>query len=58
MKIILEFVLKQMTHAYARPRNKSNTFITITIKNITWERSNKSQDVIFENEKNFFSSEG
>ena len=37
-----------MTHSYAQPRDKSNTFIIITIKNITLGRSNKFQDTIFE----------
>ena len=36
----------QMTHSYMQPCNKSNTFMTITIKNITWGRSNKFQDTI------------
>ena len=35
-----------MTHSYTQPCNKSNTFMTITIKNITWGRSNKFQDTI------------
>ena len=35
-----------MTHSYAQPRNNSNTFIIITIKNITWERSKKFHDSI------------
>ena len=38
-----------MTH----PRDKSNSFIIITFKNITWERSNKFQDTIFEINKTF-----
>ena len=33
-------------------------FLIITIKNIIWGRPNKFQDTIFENEKNFLSSEG
>ena len=41
-------VLTQMTHSYAQPRDKSNTFIIITIKNITLGRSNKFQNTIFE----------
>ena len=50
---MLEFVLAQMTHSYAQPRDKSNTFIIITAKNITWGRSNKFQDTIFENNQTF-----
>ena len=50
---MLEFVLTQITHSYAQPRDKSNTFIIITIKNITWGRSNKFQDTILENNKTF-----
>ena len=42
-----------MTRTYAQPHNKSNTFIIITIKNVTWGRSNKFQDTIFENNKLF-----
>ena len=43
----------QMTHSDMQPHNKSNTFIIITIKNITWGRSNKFQDTIFEINKTF-----
>ena len=50
---MLEFVLTQMTQTYAQPRDKSNTFIIMTIKNIAWGRSNKFQDTIFENNKTF-----
>ena len=51
---MLEFMLTQMTHSYKVQRNKSNTFTTIiTIKNITWGRSNKFEDTIFENNKTF-----
>ena len=46
---MLDFVLTQMTRTYAQPHDKSNTFIIITIQNITWGRSNKFQDTIFEN---------
>ena len=35
------------------PRNKSNTFIIITIKNINWGRSITFQDTIFEINKTF-----
>ena len=42
-----------MTHSHAQPRDKSNTFTVITIKNITWGRSNKFQDTSFENNKTF-----
>ena len=48
-----KFVLTQMTHSYAQPRDKSDTFIIITMKNITWGRSNKFQDTTFENSKTF-----
>ena len=50
---MFEFVLTQMTHSYAQLREKSNTFIIITTKNITWGRSNKFQNTIFENNKTF-----
>ena len=50
---MLKFVLTQITHSYAQPRDKSNTFIIITIKNITWRRSNKFQDTVFEVNKTF-----
>ena len=40
-----------MTYSYPQPYDKSNTFIIITIKNITCRRSNKFQDTIFENSK-------
>ena len=50
---MLKFVLTQITHSYAQPRDKSNTFIIITIKNITWRRSNKFQGTIFEINKTF-----
>ena len=50
---MLEFVLTQKTHSYVQSRNKFNTFIIITIKNVTWERSNKFQDTIFEINKTF-----
>ena len=50
---MLKFVLTQITRSYAHPRNKSNTFIIITIKNITWGRSNKFQDTIFKIKKTF-----
>ena len=50
---MLKFVLTQMTHSYAQLRNKSNAFIIITIKNITWGRSNKFQDTVFEINKTF-----
>ena len=46
-------VLTQMIHSYMQPHDKSNTFIIITIKNITWGMSNKFQDTIFGNNKNF-----
>ena len=39
----------QMTHSYAQLREKSSTFIIITIKNVTWGMSNKFQDTIFGN---------
>ena len=48
---MLEFVLAQMTHTDAQPRDKSNTVIIITI--ITWGRSNKLQDTIFKISKTF-----
>ena len=50
---MLELVLTQMTHSYVQPHDKSNNFIIITIKNITWGRYNKFQDTIFENNKTF-----
>ena len=50
---MLKFVLTQMTHSYVQPRDKSNTFMTNTIKNITWVRYNKFQDTFFENSKTF-----
>ena len=50
---MLKFALTQMAHSYAQPCNKSNTFMIITIKNITWERSNKFQDTIFKINKTF-----
>ena len=42
-----------MTHSYAQPCKKSNAFMIITIKNITWRRSNKFQDTVFEVNKTF-----
>ena len=45
---MLKFVITQMVHFYSQPRDKSNTFIIITMKNIIWGRSNKFQDTIFE----------
>ena len=33
-----------MNHFYAQAPDKSNTFMIITIKNITWGRSNKFQE--------------
>ena len=45
---MLRFVL---TYSYPQQYDKSNTFIIITIKNITCSRSNKFQDTIFENSK-------
>ena len=50
---MLKLVFTQMTHSYAQPCNKSNTFIFTTIKNITWGKSNKFQDPIFEINKTF-----
>ena len=50
---MLEFVLTQTAHTYTQPHDKSNTFIIISNKNITWGRSNKFQDTIFENNKTF-----
>ena len=55
---MLKFVLMQMTHSYAQPRNRSNNFIIITIKNITWRRSNEFQDTIFEINKTFWVPKG
>ena len=55
---MLKFVLTQMTHSYAQPRNNSNTFIIIKIKNITWGKSNKFQDIIFEINKTFWVPKG
>ena len=43
---MLKFVLTQMTHSYAKPQKLEDTFIVITIKNITWGRSNKFQGTI------------
>ena len=40
-----------MTYSYAQLRNKSSTFIIITIKHVTWGMSNKFQDTIFGNSK-------
>ena len=40
-----------MIHSYVQLRNKSSTFIMITIKNVTWGMSNKFQDNIFGNNK-------
>ena len=48
-----QFVLTQTAYSYAQSRNKSNTFIIITIKNITWGRSNNVQDTILEIIKTF-----
>ena len=48
-----KFVLTQMTHSYAQPRDKSDTFIIIAMKSITWGRSNKFQDTTFESNKTF-----
>ena len=42
-----------MTHSYAQPCNKSNTFMIITIKNISWGRSNEFQDTVFEINETF-----
>ena len=55
---MLEFVLPQMTHTYVQPRDKSNTIMIISINNITWGRSNKFQDTIFEHNKTFWVPEG
>ena len=41
-----------MTHTYAQSFDKSNTFMILTNKNITWEQSIKFWDTIFKN--NFF----
>lgn len=49
---MLEFVFTQMTHTYAQSFDKSNTFMILTNKNITWEQSIKFWDTIFKN--NFF----
>ena len=38
---MLKFVLTQMTHFYAQA---PDAFMIITIKNITWGRSNKFQE--------------
>ena len=40
-----------MTHSYPQPYDKSNTFIIITIKNITCRRYNKFPDAIFKYNK-------
>ena len=53
-----KFVLTQMTHSYAQPRDKSDTFIIIAMKSITWGRSNKFQDTTFENNKTFWVLKG
>ena len=50
---MLKFVLMQMTHFYLQPRDKSNTFIIITIKNITWGRSNEFRILFLKSTKLF-----
>ena len=50
---MLKFVLMQMTHFYVQPRDKSNTFIIITIKNITWGRSNEFRILFLKSAKLF-----
>ena len=53
---MFKFVLTQMTHSYAQPCNKSNTFMTIPIKNITinfYKWSYKFQDTILKSTKLF-----
>ena len=50
---MLKFVLTQTTHSYAQRRDNCNSFIIITTKNITWGKSNKFQDTIFEINKIF-----
>ena len=50
---MLKFVFTQMTLPTHSRVNKSNTFIFITTKNITWGKSNKFQDPIFEINKTF-----
>ena len=40
-KIVLEFVLTQMTQTCAQSCDKSYTFVIITVKNITWRESIK-----------------
>ena len=42
-----------MTHFYVQPRDKSNTFIIITIKNITWGRSNEFRILFLKSTKLF-----
>ena len=42
-----------MTHYYAQPRNKSYTFIIITIKNITWGKSNNFRMLFLKSTKLF-----
>ena len=42
-----------MTQTYEQSRNKSNTFMIITIKYTTWGGSNKFKDTIFEISKLF-----
>ena len=42
-----------MTRSYGQPRDKSNTFISTTIKNSIWGRSNEFQDIIFDINKTF-----
>ena len=49
----LQFVLTQMTHTYHQLCDKCNTFMIITIKNITCRSSNKFQDTIFKNSSTF-----
>ena len=53
---MLKFVIAQMTHSYAQPYDKSDTFIIIKIKNITWGSPNKFQDIIFKISNTFWVS--
>ena len=46
-------MLSQRNQAYTQSFDKSNTFMMITIKNITWGGSNKFQDDVYKNNKTF-----
>ena len=54
MEIVLKFVFMAMIQTSAQLCDKSNFFMIVTIKTLTWQGCNKSEETIFENTKTFW----